>query len=44
MHVVKLGANIGARIDDVRLAEDVDASTAAGINAALLEFLRGLPA
>src|SRR5690349_4172148 len=37
MHVVKLGANIGARIDGVRLAENVDAATAAKINAALLE-------
>jgi alpha-ketoglutarate-dependent taurine dioxygenase len=37
MHVVKLGANIGARIDGVRLAERIDASTAANINAALLE-------
>jgi alpha-ketoglutarate-dependent taurine dioxygenase len=37
MHVVKLGANIGARIDGVRLAETVDASKAAEINAALLE-------
>jgi taurine dioxygenase len=37
MHVAKLGANIGARIDGVRLAENVDASTAAKINAALLE-------
>lgn len=37
MHVVKLGANIGARIDGVRLAESIDASTAADINAALLE-------
>lgn len=37
MQVVKLGANIGARIDGVNLAGDVDASTAAKINAALLE-------
>ena len=37
MHVVKLGANIGARIEGVRLAERLDASTAAQINAALLE-------
>ncbi len=37
MHVVKLGANIGARIDGVRLAESIDTSTAADINAALLE-------
>ena len=36
MRVVKLGANIGARIDGVRLAENVDASTAAKINAALV--------
>ena len=45
MHVVKLGANIGARIDGVRLAERLDSSTAAEINAALLEhkviFFRG---
>jgi alkyl sulfatase len=37
MHVVKLGAHIGARVDDVRLAEPVDAVTVAKINAALLE-------
>ena len=37
MHVAKLGAKIGARIDGVRLAENADASTAAKINAALLE-------
>jgi alpha-ketoglutarate-dependent sulfate ester dioxygenase len=37
MHVVKLGANIGARIDGVRLCRGVDTSTAAAINAALLE-------
>jgi taurine dioxygenase len=37
MHVIKLGANIGARIEGVRLAENVDAATAAKINAALLE-------
>lgn len=37
MDVVKLGARIGARIDGVRLAGDLDASTAAEINAALLE-------
>jgi alpha-ketoglutarate-dependent sulfate ester dioxygenase len=37
MHVVKLGANIGARIDGVRLTDDLDASDAAEINAALLE-------
>ena len=45
MRVVKLGANIGARIDGVRLAERLDSSTAAEINAALLEhkviFFRG---
>lgn len=35
--VVKLGANIGARIDGVRLAGDLDAPTVAAINAALLE-------
>jgi taurine dioxygenase len=37
MHVVKLGAHIGARIDGLHLAADIDASTAADINAALLE-------
>src|SRR6478752_694524 len=37
MDVVKLGARIGARIDGVHLAGDLDASTAADINAALLE-------
>src|SRR5512132_1355834 len=37
MHVVKLGARIGARIDGVRLSGDLDASTIAEINAALLE-------
>ena len=37
VRVVKLGANIGARIDGVCLAESVDAATAAAINAALLE-------
>ena len=36
MQVVKLGAVIGARIDDVDLSGDLDASTAAEINAALL--------
>src|SRR3954470_9649335 len=45
MHVVKLGANIGARIDGVRLAGHLDSSTAAQINTALLEhkviFFRG---
>ncbi|HEY6646537.1 MAG TPA: TauD/TfdA family dioxygenase, partial [Mycobacterium sp.] len=35
--VVKLGANIGARIDGVRLAGDVDTETAAAINDALLK-------
>ncbi len=35
--VVKLGANIGARIDGVRLAGDLDAETVATINGALLE-------
>src|SRR5689334_275421 len=35
--VVKLGANIGARIDGVRLSDDLDSSTAAAINDALLE-------
>jgi taurine dioxygenase len=43
--VVKLGANIGARVDGVRLAGDLDAQTIAAINAALLEhkviFFRG---
>jgi alpha-ketoglutarate-dependent taurine dioxygenase len=34
--VVKLGANIGARVDGVRLAGDLDAQTVAAINAALL--------
>jgi taurine dioxygenase len=34
---VKLGANIGARIDGVRLAGDLDAKTVAAINDALLE-------
>ncbi len=37
MHVVKLGAAIGARIDGVRVNGSVDAATAAKINAALLE-------
>jgi alpha-ketoglutarate-dependent sulfate ester dioxygenase len=35
--VVKLGANIGARIDGVRLAGDLDAKSVAAINDALLE-------
>jgi alpha-ketoglutarate-dependent sulfate ester dioxygenase len=37
IEVVKLGANIGARIDGVRLAADLDADTIAAINGALLE-------
>jgi alpha-ketoglutarate-dependent sulfate ester dioxygenase len=37
MRVIKLGANIGARIDGVQLSENVDVSTAAKINDALLE-------
>jgi taurine dioxygenase len=37
LHVVKLSANIGARIDGVDLAAGVDARTAAVINTALLE-------
>ncbi|OBB15370.1 taurine catabolism dioxygenase [Mycobacteriaceae bacterium 1482268.1] len=37
VRVVKLGANIGARIDGVRLADGVDSATAAHVNAALLE-------
>ena len=37
LDVVKLGANIGARIDGVRLACDLDADTVAAINVALLE-------
>jgi taurine dioxygenase len=45
LDVVKLGANIGARIDGVRLADDLDDETVAAINAALLEhkviFIRG---
>lgn len=35
--VVKLGANIGARIDGVRLAGHLDPGTVASINDALLE-------
>ena len=35
--VVKLGANIGARIDGLRLADDLDAEIVAAINGALLE-------
>src|SRR5215211_9426342 len=45
IHVVKLGANIGARIDGVQLAADLDGETVKAINAALLEhkviFFRG---
>lgn len=37
MQVTKLGAHIGARIDGVDLAADIDSPTAAQINAALLE-------
>jgi taurine dioxygenase len=37
LDVVKLGANIGARIDGVRLAEDLGPETVAAINDALLE-------
>src|SRR5215208_1589488 len=37
LDVVKLGANIGARIDGVRLVGDLDAETVAAINGALLE-------
>ena len=37
VRVVKLGANIGARVDGVRLGANVDAATAAEINSALLE-------
>ena len=35
--VVKLGANIGARIDGLRLAGDLDGGAVAAINDALLE-------
>jgi taurine dioxygenase len=35
--IVKLGANIGARIDGVRLGGDLDPATAEAINGALLE-------
>jgi taurine dioxygenase len=35
--VVKLGANIGARIDGVQLSDDLDAETVEAINGALLE-------
>lgn len=45
LNVVKLGANIGARIDGVDLARGVDSRTADQINSALLEhkviFFRG---
>src|SRR3569833_1880767 len=37
LDVVKLGANIGARIDSVRLADDLNAETVAAINDALLK-------
>jgi taurine dioxygenase len=37
LDVVKLGANIGARIDGVRLAGDLNAETIAAINDALLK-------
>ncbi len=36
LYVVKLGADIGARIDGVRLSADLDESTVAAINDALL--------
>ncbi|MEH3134462.1 MAG: TauD/TfdA family dioxygenase [Mycolicibacterium neoaurum] len=45
LRVVKLGAHIGARVDGVRLAHDLDAATVTAINTALLEhkvvFFRG---
>lgn len=45
LRVVKLGANIGARIEGVRLGGGLDEATVAAINAALLEhkviFFRG---
>ncbi len=45
LRVVKLGANIGARIEGIDLSADVDAVNASKINAALLEhkviFFRG---
>lgn len=45
LNVVKLGANIGARIDGVRISGDLDAATTTAINDALLEhkviFFRG---
>src|SRR5689334_12335364 len=37
MQVVKLGAVIGARVDGVDLAGDLDAATVTAVNAALLE-------
>ncbi|HEX2213029.1 MAG TPA: TauD/TfdA family dioxygenase, partial [Mycobacterium sp.] len=37
MHVTKLGARIGARVDGVDLAANIDSRIAAQINAALLE-------
>lgn len=37
LRVVKLGANIGARIDGIDLSDDVDPASASKINAALLE-------
>jgi alpha-ketoglutarate-dependent taurine dioxygenase len=37
LHVVKLGANIGARIDGVEVSGHLDAPTTAAINDALLE-------
>ncbi|MEH3128595.1 MAG: TauD/TfdA family dioxygenase [Mycolicibacterium neoaurum] len=45
VRVVKLGAHIGARVDGVRLAGDLDPATVAAINTAMLEhkviFFRG---
>lgn len=45
LHVVKLGANIGARVEGVRLGGELDADTLAEIRAALLDhkvvFFRG---
>lgn len=37
LHITKLGAHIGARIDGITLSGDLDADTVAAINAALLE-------
>ena len=37
LRVVKLGANIGARIEGIDLSADVDTVSASKINAALLE-------